>query len=175
MLESRTAAPEEAREVLAEAGFDIVTVLAKDGFHEIPDQQPFDRIIAAVGCSDTSPHWIDRLSADGKRLVPLQHGQTDDLLRLSPDEDLLGVHRRGAIGCAEFMSVEGLMSCANSRCCLIPLQCRMRKPGEFRFPLACPNALTTHLFGRTRTTPSRRFQNSPCSEASIPQPAILTL
>ncbi|MFC2079356.1 protein-L-isoaspartate O-methyltransferase [Candidatus Bipolaricaulota bacterium] len=119
-IENRPEAAEDARETLSGEGYENVTVLCGDGFFGAPEHQPFDRLIATAGCSDISPHWLDQLRGGGTILIPLQHGQADYLLRVSPDEDHPDCASGRAVGCAAFMSIEGIMAWANPWRCLIP-------------------------------------------------------
>jgi protein-L-isoaspartate(D-aspartate) O-methyltransferase len=51
----------------------------------VPEQAPFDRIVATVGCSDLSPHWAEQLAGDGATLVPLQHASGHPLVLARKD------------------------------------------------------------------------------------------
>jgi protein-L-isoaspartate(D-aspartate) O-methyltransferase len=64
---------EQTRRLLAAAGYPHIAVLLRDGFEGVPEQAPFDRIVATVGCSDLSPRWAEQLAGDGVMLVPLAH------------------------------------------------------------------------------------------------------
>jgi protein-L-isoaspartate(D-aspartate) O-methyltransferase len=64
---------DQTRRLLAAAGYPQIQVLLRDGFEGVPEQAPFDRIVATVGCSDLSPHWAEQLADDGAMLVPLAH------------------------------------------------------------------------------------------------------
>ncbi len=65
---------EQTRRRLAVAGYGGVHILARDGFYGYEPHAPFDRIVATVGCSDLSPHWVAQLAPDGFLLIPLSHG-----------------------------------------------------------------------------------------------------
>jgi protein-L-isoaspartate(D-aspartate) O-methyltransferase len=61
----------EAVEHLAAAGVTGVRVMAADGWYGAADHAPFDRIVAAVGVWDISPHWLDQLRMGGILVAPL--------------------------------------------------------------------------------------------------------
>jgi protein-L-isoaspartate(D-aspartate) O-methyltransferase len=63
----------QTRRLLARAGYPGVAVLARDGVEGAPEQAPFDRIVATVGCSDLSPKWAEQLADGGVLLVSLAH------------------------------------------------------------------------------------------------------
>lgn len=63
---------ESARDHLAAAGVDNVTVLLRDGALGHPSGAPYDRIIATVGAGDVPDAWLDQLTPDGLLLVPLR-------------------------------------------------------------------------------------------------------
>jgi protein-L-isoaspartate(D-aspartate) O-methyltransferase len=68
-IDSEVAA--QAREHLASAGYQDVTVVAADGAAGYPPSAPYDRVIATVGVSDLAPPWLDELSPGGRIVVPL--------------------------------------------------------------------------------------------------------
>ena len=73
---------ERAKYLLSTEGYNDVRVHCEDGFLGAPEDAPFDRIVATVGCSDISPHWIDQLAPGGMMLIPLQHGFSDPLIEV---------------------------------------------------------------------------------------------
>ena len=73
---------EQTRRLLAGAGYPRIQVLVRDGFEGVPEQAPFDRIVATVGCSDLSPRWAEQLAGDGAMLVPLAHAGGHPLVLL---------------------------------------------------------------------------------------------
>ena len=76
---------DQTRRLLADAGYPRIQVLLRDGFEGVPEQAPFDRIVATVGCSDLSPHWAEQLADDGAMLVPLQHASGHPLVLARKD------------------------------------------------------------------------------------------
>jgi protein-L-isoaspartate(D-aspartate) O-methyltransferase len=76
---------EQTRRLLAGAGYPRVQVLLRDGFEGVPEQAPFDRIVATVGCSDLSPHWAGQLADDGAMLIPLAHASGHPLVLVRKD------------------------------------------------------------------------------------------
>jgi len=80
---------DQTRRLLAAAGYAQIQVLLRDGFDGVPEQAPFDRIMATVGCSDLSPNWAGQLTDDGAMLVPLAHGSGHPLVLVRKDGDAL--------------------------------------------------------------------------------------
>jgi protein-L-isoaspartate(D-aspartate) O-methyltransferase len=60
-----------AREHLARAGFDDVTVTCADGAAGDPDRAPYDRVTATVGVSDLAPAWLEQAGPQARIVVPL--------------------------------------------------------------------------------------------------------
>jgi protein-L-isoaspartate(D-aspartate) O-methyltransferase len=60
-----------AREHLAGAGFDDVTVVCADGAGGYPQRAPYDRVIATVGVSDLAPAWLEQAVPQARIVVPL--------------------------------------------------------------------------------------------------------
>ncbi|MGW0827123.1 methyltransferase, FxLD system [Streptomyces sp. NPDC002845] len=66
---------EGARTHLAEAGYDQVTVICRDGALGAPDSAPFDRIIVTAGVWDIPAAWWQQLAPGGRLVVPIRlHG-----------------------------------------------------------------------------------------------------
>ena len=76
---------DQTRRLLADTGYPRIQVLLRDGFEGVPEQAPFDRIVATVGCSDLSPHWAEQLADDGVMLVPLAHASGHPLVLARKD------------------------------------------------------------------------------------------
>jgi protein-L-isoaspartate(D-aspartate) O-methyltransferase len=76
---------DQTRRLLADAGYPQIQVLLRDGFEGVPEQAPFDRIVATVGCSDLSPRWAGQLAEDGAMLVPLAQANGHPLVLLRKD------------------------------------------------------------------------------------------
>jgi protein-L-isoaspartate(D-aspartate) O-methyltransferase len=95
---------EQTRRLLAGAGYPRIRVLARDGFDGAPEEAPFDRIVATVGCSDLSPYWAGQLADGGAMLVPLEHSGGHPLFLLRKD----GTGLRGRVALwTGFMPVRG--------------------------------------------------------------------
>jgi protein-L-isoaspartate(D-aspartate) O-methyltransferase len=62
---------DRAREHLASAGYQDVTVVAADGAEGYPPGAPYDRVIATVGVSDLAPAWLDQAGPGARIVVPL--------------------------------------------------------------------------------------------------------
>jgi protein-L-isoaspartate(D-aspartate) O-methyltransferase len=95
---------EQTRRLLAETGYLRIRVLARDGFQGIPEEGPFDRIVATVGCSDLSPRWAEQLADGGLMLVPLEHAQSHPLTAVRKQD---GELRGRFVGWTGFMPVRG--------------------------------------------------------------------
>lgn len=66
---------EGARAHLAEAGYEHITVLCRDGALGDPDRAPFHRIVVTAGAWDIPVAWWDQLAPGGRIVVPLRlHG-----------------------------------------------------------------------------------------------------
>lgn len=96
----------QTRRRLVAAGYGQTNVLAQDGFYGYETYAPYDRIVATVGCSDLSPHWLAQLASDGFMLIPLSHGGVGHcpLVRVEKDNDRI-VGR--VVGYSNFMSIRG--------------------------------------------------------------------
>ncbi len=97
---------EQTRRLLKAAGYGRIEVLAKDGFYGHPQNAPYDRIVATVGCPDISWAWAEQLADDGFMLIPLQHGGEgfNPLVRIwKEDSNLVGRF----VGLSGFMSIRG--------------------------------------------------------------------
>jgi len=99
---------EQTERLLKAAGYDKIEVLAKDGARGHPENAPYDRIIATVGCSDLSFRWAEQLADEGFMLIPLQHGGEgmDPLTKIWREDDKLSGRFVGVSG---FMSIRGEM------------------------------------------------------------------
>ena len=96
-----------ARKHLDDEGYTDVTVLARDAYYGAAEEAPFDRIVATVGCSDISPHFLDQLKPNGVMLIPLQHGFGDPLVRIERDPDAANHGIGQVVEHSEFMPIEG--------------------------------------------------------------------
>jgi protein-L-isoaspartate(D-aspartate) O-methyltransferase len=97
---------EQTRRNLALTGYGAIHVLAQDGFYGYPDHAPYDRIVATVGCSDLSPHWLAQLASEGFMLIPLAHGDPSNcpLVRVRQER---GQVRGRVVGYSGFMPTRG--------------------------------------------------------------------
>ncbi|MGH2583638.1 MAG: protein-L-isoaspartate O-methyltransferase family protein, partial [Dehalococcoidia bacterium] len=98
---------EQTRRLLAAAGYPNVNVLLRDGFAGAPETAPYARIVATVGCSDLSPHWVEQLRPEGFMLIPLIHGGWHPLVRVWREGDrVMG----RVVAPSGFMSIQGTMA-----------------------------------------------------------------
>ncbi|MFU8796872.1 MAG: methyltransferase domain-containing protein, partial [Dehalococcoidia bacterium] len=65
---------EQTRRLLKGSRYGDIDVICADGAQGFPENAPYDRIIATVGCPDVSFRWAEQLRTDGFMLIPLQHG-----------------------------------------------------------------------------------------------------
>ena len=104
---------ERASEYLQEEGYAGVRVFCRDGYLGIPEAAPFDRIVATVGCSGLSPHWLEQLAPNGAMLIPLQHGQFDPLVMIRRDSEDPSRAVGRIVGRSAFMPIQGEMGWVN--------------------------------------------------------------
>jgi len=96
----------QTRRLLRQAGFGRIEVLAKDGAQGHPENAPYDRIIATVGCPDISLCWAEQLADSGFMLIPLQHGPEGH-------NPLVRIWKKGGrtvgrfVGSSGFMTIQG--------------------------------------------------------------------
>ncbi len=103
---------DDARASLREEGYGDVRVASRDGYWGFEEGAPFDRIVATVGCADTSPHWFEQLAADGRLLIPLQHGILHPLVSIVRGSGTTcGVGR--VVGSSSFMTSGGALRWVN--------------------------------------------------------------
>ena len=94
----------QTRRLLARTGYGEIAVLLRDGVEGAPEQAPFDRIVATVGCSDLSPRWVEQLAEGGRMLMPLDHAGGHPLFLLHKERGTL----QGRIASwAGFMPIRG--------------------------------------------------------------------
>ena len=97
---------QQARRLLQASGYGEIEVIAADGAEGFPENAPYDRIIATVGCPDISFRWAEQLGSNGFMLIPLQHGieGSDPLTKIWKEgEKLLG----RVVSWPGFMSIQG--------------------------------------------------------------------
>jgi protein-L-isoaspartate(D-aspartate) O-methyltransferase len=101
---------DQTRRLLARAGYPGIHVRVRDGFEGAAEDDPFDRIVVTVGCSDLSPRWAEQLADGGFMLVPLEHAGAHPLFRVGKgDRRLPG----GVVGWSGFMPVRGSLRIEN--------------------------------------------------------------
>jgi protein-L-isoaspartate(D-aspartate) O-methyltransferase len=81
---------EQTKRLLSDAGFPGIQVILRDGIEGVPEEAPFDRVVATVGCSDLSPRWAEQLAQDGLLLVPLEHAGGHPLVLVRKEDGLRG-------------------------------------------------------------------------------------
>jgi protein-L-isoaspartate(D-aspartate) O-methyltransferase len=99
---------EEARGHLDPLGYGGARLLTGDGASGVPTAEPFDRVVATVGCVDLAPAWLDQLTPEGILLVPLEHGAVHPLVRARPDG--AGGAAAELVGRSGFVAIRGLQA-----------------------------------------------------------------
>ncbi|WP_432252277.1 protein-L-isoaspartate O-methyltransferase family protein [Streptomyces sp. HNM1019] len=94
----------EAREALARAGAQRVTVHTGDGYLGHRDSGPYDLIIVTCGITGISLAWLDQLSPHGTILAPIAHGGLHPLTRIITSE---GGPTGQLVASADFMTATG--------------------------------------------------------------------
>ena len=112
-IENRTDAADSAAFTLRQLGYVQAHVHSRDGSFGDSQNAPYDRMIATVGCSDLSPHWIEQLQPDGQMVIPLQYGQVNYLVLASRDNHRVGAAIGKIVGKSSFMPIQGILSWAN--------------------------------------------------------------
>ncbi len=108
-IECQQIVADKAKRFLKEEGYGDVRVVCGDGFYGIEDFAPYDRIIATVGCSDISPHWLAQLKPEGSMLIPITHGFSDPLARLGRDPQDSSCALGAIAARAAFMKIQGIL------------------------------------------------------------------
>src|SRR6476659_6600843 len=79
---------ESARRVLAELGYDNVTVIAGDGLRGVPEHAPYDRIIVTAAAETIPQALVDELAVGGIMILPLgAHDGAQRLVKLTRNDD----------------------------------------------------------------------------------------
>lgn len=137
-VECQQSVAENAIQHLQDEGYGAIHVIQGDGFKGVAEGAPFDRLIATVGCSDISPHWLKQLSPNGVMLIPLNHGFSDPLTRLTPDPKDPTCAVGKIVDRSAFMKIQGILEWGNPwRTCLIH-----GLPEEPEWCRPCPEPLT---------------------------------
>jgi len=108
-IEMQEDVADRAQRHLQGEGYENVCLFLRDGFLGAPEAAPFDRIVATVGCSDISPHWLEQLASGGSLLLPLQHGLQDPLVRVWSDSGRPSRARGRIVGTSGFMPIQGAL------------------------------------------------------------------
>ncbi len=143
---------ERANDYLQDEGYANVRVFCRDGYLGVPEAAPFDRIVATVGCSDISPHWIEQLEPDGSMLIPLQHSHFDPLVEIRRDPEEPGCAVGRIVGRCGFMPIQGEMGWVNPWRSLIARMPRTplwSRPLPRPLPL-CEGVTSSHADSRHR-------------------------
>lgn len=101
---------EQARRQLLRAGFEHVEVVAGDGTFGWKRGAPYDRIVATVGTSDLSPHWVDQLDMSGRMLLPISYGGSTPLVEVRRFAGETAPAEGRVVGMSGFMPTTGELS-----------------------------------------------------------------
>jgi protein-L-isoaspartate(D-aspartate) O-methyltransferase len=75
---------EGARRMLAELGYDNVTVIVGDGLKGVPEHAPYDRIIVTAAAETVPQALVDELAVGGIMVLPLgEHDGPQRLVKLT--------------------------------------------------------------------------------------------
>lgn len=97
---------EEAHLRLDAAGYAGVNLVTGDGYAGVAADVAFDRLVVTVGSADVAPAWVHQLAPGGFGIVPLQHGGTHPLMRISVPTNGSTVEGR-VIGRSAFVAIQG--------------------------------------------------------------------
>ncbi|WIV66087.1 protein-L-isoaspartate(D-aspartate) O-methyltransferase [Natrialbaceae archaeon AArc-T1-2] len=81
-IELRADLAEWARENLARAGYDDVTVVVGDGAQGLPEHAPYDRIYVTAAGEDVPQPLLEQLDEDGRMVAPAGTGERQTLYLL---------------------------------------------------------------------------------------------
>ena len=101
----------QAQQIFSSLGYRNIQALCRDGFYGASEYGPYDRIVATVGCTDISPHWLEQLAPEGFMLIPLQHGglSSHPLVRIWLEKgQIIG----RVMGWSGFMPIQGELAWA---------------------------------------------------------------
>jgi protein-L-isoaspartate(D-aspartate) O-methyltransferase len=90
--------------LLADIGYSGIKLLACDGSAGVPEDAPYDRIVATVGCPDLSLQWATQLKPTGFMLIPLLFGGWHPLVKVWLEQDRL---KGKFVANAGFMLIQG--------------------------------------------------------------------
>ncbi|MCL0065863.1 methyltransferase domain-containing protein [Dehalococcoidia bacterium] len=127
---------EQTSRLLNASGYGGIEVIVADGSEGFPENTPYDRIVATVGCPDISPRWTEQLGSNGFMLIPLQHGieGSDPLTRIWKEgKRLLG----RAVSWSGFMSIQGELAIEQRISFAAQTTLRNKKP-TVEYPLPGP-------------------------------------
>ena len=92
-----------ARQNLARAGYDEVTVIVGDGSLGLPDRSPFDRIYLTCVAPDIPDPLLEQLADGGRMVIPID----DEIQRLTLVEKRDGRVERVPYGAVQFAPLVG--------------------------------------------------------------------
>lgn len=93
---------DQARNALADAGFEDVTVITGDGAAGYPPRAPYNRVVATVAATEVPAEWVVQTRPGGRILLPwASEYHNGGLLALTVADD--GTASGGIVGDAAFM------------------------------------------------------------------------
>ncbi len=95
---------DEARDRLADLGYENITVRCGDGYRGWPERAPFDLIIVAAAPEEVPQPLIDQLAPEGRLLIPVGRGH-QELVVL--EKDASGNLSRRTFGGVRFVPMTG--------------------------------------------------------------------
>jgi protein-L-isoaspartate(D-aspartate) O-methyltransferase len=87
----------QARKLLDRLNYHNIIMRCSDGTTGWQDESPFDAIIVTAGAPEVPGKLIDQLAVGGRMIVPVGNQHSQDLIKITKDED--GIHRSNLGGC----------------------------------------------------------------------------
>jgi protein-L-isoaspartate(D-aspartate) O-methyltransferase len=105
-IELRPRLAELARQNLAQAGVEHVTVHVGDGCRGRPTEAPFDRILVSAGAASVPAALLDQLAPGGRIVIPVNAGDRGQLLRTGTRVELASMKWQISVPCTFVPLVE---------------------------------------------------------------------
>ncbi|MGD2098962.1 MAG: protein-L-isoaspartate(D-aspartate) O-methyltransferase [Desulfobacterales bacterium] len=87
----------QARKLLDRLNYHNIIMRCSDGTTGWQDESPFDAIIVTAGAPEVPGKLIDQLAVGGRMIVPVGNQHSQDLIKITKDED--GIHKSNLGGC----------------------------------------------------------------------------
>lgn len=87
----------QARKLLDRLNYHNIIMRCSDGTTGWQDESPFDAIMVTAGAPEVPGKLIDQLAVGGRMIVPVGNQHSQDLIKITKDED--GIHKSNLGGC----------------------------------------------------------------------------